>query len=101
MAVKEDLNEVSLFDFFIYHYTIYSLIEITKFISDKSKILSYGIILFSIFLYKMYILVGKQQTYDTITGFFVGVTPPESYSYLMVPSENYRLLDIFTVNNKE
>ena len=49
MAAKEDLNEVSLFDFFIYHYTIYSLIEMTKFISDKSKILSYGIIIFSIF----------------------------------------------------
>jgi hypothetical protein len=71
MAAKEDLNEVSLFDFFIYHYTIYSLIEMTKFISDKSKILSYGIILFLFFLYKMYILVGKQQTYDNITGFFL------------------------------
>jgi len=95
MAAKEDLNEVSLFDFFIYQYTIYSLIEMAKFISDKSKILSYGIILSSIYFYKMYILVGKQHTYDNITGFFLGVTPPESYSYLMVPSENYRLLDIF------
>jgi hypothetical protein len=34
-------------------------------------------------------------------GSFYGVTPPESYSYLMVPLENYRLLDSFTVNNKE
>ena len=56
---------------------------------------------FYFFLYKMYILVGKQQTYDNITGFFLGVTPPESYSYLRVPSEDYRLLDNFTVNNKE
>ena len=51
MAANEDLNEVSLFDFFIHHYAIYSLIEMTPFISDKSKILSYGIILFSIFPY--------------------------------------------------
>jgi hypothetical protein len=49
MAAKKDLNKVRLFDFFIYHYTIYSLIEMTKFISDKSKILSYGIILFFLF----------------------------------------------------
>jgi hypothetical protein len=26
---------------------------------------------FLFFLYKMYILVGKQQTYDNITGFFL------------------------------
>ena len=38
MAANEDLNEVSLFDFCIYHCTIYSLIEMAKFISDKSKI---------------------------------------------------------------
>ena len=56
---------------------------------------------FLFFLYKMYILVGKQQTYDNITGFVLGVTPPESYFYPRVPSENYRLLDSFTVNNKE
>ena len=72
-----------------------------KFISDKCKILSYGIIIFLFFLYKMYILVGKQHTYGNITGFCLGVTPPESYSHLMVPSENSRLLDIFTVSNKE
>jgi hypothetical protein len=36
-----------------------------------------------------------------LPGSFYGVTPPESYSYLMVPLENYRLLDSFTVNNKE
>ena len=71
MAANEDLNEVSLFDFFIHHYTIYSLIEMQPFISDKSKILSYGIILFSIFLYKMYILVEKQQTFDNIIRFFL------------------------------
>ena len=56
---------------------------------------------FLFFLNKMYILVGKQQTYDNITGFILGVTPPESYFYPRVPSENYRLLDSFTVNNKE
>ena len=56
---------------------------------------------FLFFLYKMYILVGEQHTYDNITGFFLGVTSPEQYSYLMVHSENYRLLDSFTVNNKE
>jgi hypothetical protein len=49
----------------------------------------------------MYILVGKQQTYDNITGFILGVTPPESYFYPRVPSVNYRLLDSFTVHNKE
>ena len=56
---------------------------------------------FLFFLNKMYILVGKQQTYDNITGFILGVTPPEYYFYPRVPSENYRLLDSFTVNNKE
>jgi hypothetical protein len=48
MAAKRDLNKVILFDFFICHYTIYSLIEMVNFISDKSKIFRYGIILFSI-----------------------------------------------------
>ena len=35
---------------------------------------------FLFFLYEMYILVGKQQTYANFTRFFLGVTSPESYS---------------------
>ena len=39
--------------------------------------------------------------YDIFTFLFLGVKPPETYSYLMVPSEIYRLLENSTVNNKE
>jgi hypothetical protein len=66
------------------------LMKMVKFISDKSRILSYGIIHFSYPLF-LYVFFYSMNCTFMLENF-----------HMMIPSEIYRLLEfIFIINHKE